>query len=148
MGSRLWPRFPPLAGDGKGKTEVPDMELTAGGFRALIDVSVAWSGGKEGAARDVAGERAARKRRKYGRAAVIAGADSVVPFVVEANGAIGEDADRLLNTIAGVAYDYSREATHSFRHRAADVMAIAVQRGHAELVARALSHIGYPEPQR
>ena len=111
-------------------------------------VSVAWSGGKEGAARDVAGERAARKRRKYGRAAVIAGADSVVPFVVEANGAIGEDADRRLNTIGGVAHDYSREATHSFRHRAADVMAIAVQRGHAELVARALSFIGYPAPQR
>ncbi|MCW5887438.1 MAG: hypothetical protein KIT07_04875 [Anaerolineales bacterium] len=146
MGTRMWPRF--VAREFKGRTEVPDMEVSAGGFRALVDVSVAWTGGKAGGRRDVVGEREAKKGRKYVRSAVMAGVDGVCGFVVEANGAVGEEADKLLNTIANIAEDYTREEKHEFRHRAADVVAIAIQRGHAKLVEQALSRVGYAEAQR
>jgi hypothetical protein len=60
---------------------------------------------------------------------------------------LGDDADRLLNTMAGIAADYTHETRHDFRHRAADVIAVAIQKGHAMLVERALMHIGYAAVQ-
>ena len=135
MGVRVCPRFRTGA-----KTEIPDLEISAAGFHALVDVSVVWSAGKEGARRDVSAQRSAKKGRLYGSAAAKAGA-VVFPFVVEATGAIGDEANRLIDIIAGIAEDYIGVPALKFRNHMADVIAIAIQRGNAALVQRALQHV-------
>jgi hypothetical protein len=143
MGVRWKPQF--FNSESK-RTEIPDLEITAPGLKALIDVSVVHSsaasfvGLADGAAVQA---RAMLKKGKYDRSALMVGAVSA-PFVVDSHGFIGSDADKLLNTLARLGADYTREASHDIRYRLADCFSIAIMRGHAALVSAAEVMCGCP----
>jgi hypothetical protein len=143
MGSRWKPQF--FNSESK-RTEIPDLEITAPGLKALIDVSVVHSsaasvaGMSDGAAVQT---RALLKKGKYDRSSMMVGAVTV-PFVVDSHGFIGADADHLLNTLARLGADYTRESSHDIRSRLADCFSIAIMRGHAALVAAAEVQCGCP----
>ena len=143
MGVRWKPQF---FNSSSGRTEIPDLEITAPGLKALIDVSVvhssatSFAGLSDGAAVKA---RALLKKGKYDRSALMVGAVST-PFVVDSHGFIGADAERLLNTLSRLGADYTREAACDIRSRLADCFSIAIMRGHAACVAAAEVMCGCP----
>jgi hypothetical protein len=121
VGAREKPRFKPA--HAMGRVEIPDLEgrVRAGRCVCVHSSNVSVSGRIDEAVK----ERVAEKQAKYDRAMAMAGATDKVAFVVEGHGAISGDAD------------YTELPIYHVRDRMADVIAIAIQRGNAQLVSRA-----------
>ena len=137
VGAREKPRFKPA--HAMGRVEIPDLEVSGADVCALVDVSVVHSSSVSVSGRidEAVKERVAEKQAKYDRAMAMAGATDKVAFVVEGHGAISDDADSFLNKMARLGSDYTGLPIYHVRDRMADVVAIAIQRGNAQLVSRA-----------
>jgi len=130
----LTTRWKPRFREGE-HTEIPDLSICGGGIHVLVDVTFAHSSAPSAASNEVA-VRAASKAGKYDLSMMRAGADQVIAFAVESHGALGKDAAGLIEQLAhlgAVEFGGSGEVSaHWFK----DIIAIAIQRGHAALVIR------------
>jgi hypothetical protein len=81
--------------------------------------------------------RAREKRRKYAKAAKAVDA-VMVPFVGDAYGKLGPDAERFLRLLARYAESHDRcESADDFLHKAYAAISAAIQRGNVRTIGRA-----------
>ncbi len=131
--------------DAKGGQDRPDAVITTHARSWLVDVSVVHSSAASYLSRFHTHLRpraaaAQREKEKHGKYDGMADANgpgmTMVPFVLESFGAVGEEASAFIHTLAHLSGDAAAFTRHAF-----DCLSVALQRGNARISKEGLVRI-------